>query len=144
MVGAMFVDRRISARISRGEIRQHKSMHSKYRISNWEVKGRREWNFLRSAMLYLLHCCLVDKLCLTLVTPWTEAFQTPLSMGFPKPDTGVSYHFLLQGIFLTQRSNPPLLHFQVDSLPRSLQESLICTLNYAFTILTSFYLLYSS
>ena len=28
-------------------------------------------------------------------------------------------HFLLQGIFPTQRSNPRLLHWQVDSLPRS-------------------------
>ena len=28
-------------------------------------------------------------------------------------------HFLLQGIFLTQGSNPHLLHWQVDSLPLS-------------------------
>ena len=26
----------------------------------------------------------VTKLCLTLVTPWTEAHQAPLSMGFPR------------------------------------------------------------
>ena len=30
-------------------------------------------------------------------------------------DTGVGCHFLLQGIFLTQRLNPHLLHQQVDS-----------------------------
>ena len=30
-------------------------------------------------------------------TPWTAACQTPLSMGFPSKNTGVSIHFLLQG-----------------------------------------------
>ena len=36
---------------------------------------------------------------------------------FPGKNTGVGYHFLLQGIFLTQGLNPGLLHWQVDSLP---------------------------
>ena len=37
---------------------------------------------------------------------------------FPDKDTGVGCHFLLQGIFLTQRLNPCLLgHWQVSSLP---------------------------
>ena len=35
------------------------------------------------------------------VTPWTVAYQAPLSMGFPR--------LLLQGVFLTQGSNPRLL-----------------------------------
>ena len=35
---------------------------------------------------------------------------------FPGKNTGVGCHCLLQGIFLTQRSNPHLLYFQVDSL----------------------------
>ena len=38
----------------------------------------------------------------------------------PGKDTGVGCHFLLQGIFLTQGSNPGLLcllHWQVGSLP---------------------------
>ena len=34
----------------------------------------------------------------------------------------MGYHFLLQGIFLTQGSNPSLLHWQVNSLPLSCQE----------------------
>ena len=38
---------------------------------------------------------LVAKSCPTLVTPWTIAYQTPLSMG-------VGCHFLLQGIFSTR------------------------------------------
>ena len=29
---------------------------------------------------------LVTKLCLTLVTPWTVACQSPLSMGFPRQE----------------------------------------------------------
>ena len=33
---------------------------------------------------------------------WTVAGQAPLSMGFPRRDTGVGCHFFLQGIFLTQ------------------------------------------
>ena len=36
---------------------------------------------------------------------------------FPGENTGVDCHCLLQGIFLTQGSNPCLLHWQVDSLP---------------------------
>ena len=53
---------------------------------------------------------LVTKLCLTPAIPWTIACQAPLSMGFSRQDTGVGSHFLLQGIFLTQESNPGLLH----------------------------------
>ena len=44
----------------------------------------------------------------------------PLSMEFSGKNTGVGYHFLLQGIFPTQGLNPRLLHFlhwQPDSLP---------------------------
>ena len=58
------------------------------------------------------------------VTPWTVARQAPLSMGssrqeywselpcphaMPGINTGVGFHFLLQGIFPTWRSNPRLL-----------------------------------
>ena len=43
------------------------------------------------------------------VTPWTVACQAPLSLGFPRQETGMGCHFLLQGIFLTQGSNPCLL-----------------------------------
>ena len=41
-------------------------------------------------------------------------------MGFPSKNTGVGCHFLLQGIFLTQGSNPRLLcllHWQANFLP---------------------------
>ena len=43
------------------------------------------------------------------VTPWTVAPQAPLSTGFFRQNTGVGCCPLLQGIFLTQGSNPRLL-----------------------------------
>jgi hypothetical protein len=39
-------------------------------------------------------------------TPWTVAYQAPPSWR----SAGVDCHFLLQGIFLTQESNPGLQH----------------------------------
>ena len=53
-------------------------------------------------------------------SPWTVAHQAPLPWDFPGENTGVGCHFLLQGIFSTQGSNPHLLrvwHWQADSLP---------------------------
>ena len=41
------------------------------------------------------------------VTSWTVAHQAPL-WNFPAKNTGVGCHFLLQGIFATQGSNPCL------------------------------------
>ena len=62
----------------------------------------------RWVCLSLLHGGgLVTKLCLTLVTPWTIAHQAPLSTEFSKAKMlRVGCHFLLQGIFPTQESNP--------------------------------------
>ena len=51
-----------------------------------------------------------------LVCPW----------DFPSKNTGVGCHFLLQGFFLTQGSNPHplcLLHWQADCLPLNHLES---------------------
>ena len=44
------------------------------------------------------------------VTPWTEAHQVPLSMGFSSKNTRVGCHALLQGTFLTKGSNVGILH----------------------------------
>ena len=55
-------------------------------------------------------------------TPWTVAYQTPLFMEFPRQESGVACHSLLQGIFPIQGLNLHLLHFlpsQGDSLPLS-------------------------
>ena len=44
------------------------------------------------------------------------AFQALLSMEFPSKNTGVGCHFLLQGIFPAQGSNPGSPALQADSL----------------------------
>ena len=43
------------------------------------------------------------------------AHQAPLSMNSPGNSTGEGYHFLLQGIFPTQRSNPGVPHCSLHS-----------------------------
>ena len=47
----------------------------------------------------------VESISCILVTLWTVACQAPLSMGFPRKNTGVDCQFLLQGIFPIQGSN---------------------------------------
>ena len=42
--------------------------------------------------------------------PWTVAYQVPLSMEFSTQEYWRGCHFLLQGIFPTQGSNPGLPH----------------------------------
>ena len=53
---------------------------------------------------------LVTQLCPTSVTPWTVAARLLSPWNSPGKNTGVGYHFLLQGIFPTQGSNPGPLH----------------------------------
>ena len=48
--------------------------------------------FLHSCQCY--HCLLTQS-CLTLVNPWTVDHQTSLSMGLPRKNTRVDWHFLL-------------------------------------------------
>ena len=52
-------------------------------------------------------------------TPWGIACWAPHLWDFPGMNTRVGCHFLFQGIFPTQGSNPHLLHWQVDSLANS-------------------------
>ena len=49
---------------------------------------------------------------LLFVAPWTVAHQAPLSMEFPRQEYWSGRHHLLQGIFLTQNSNPSFLHYR--------------------------------
>ena len=58
---------------------------------------------------FLLHACVLS--CVRLVaTPWTVIHTRLLCpWDFSGKNAGVSCHFLLQGIFLTQRSNPSLV-----------------------------------
>ena len=66
------------------------------------------------------YACTLSRVSLS-VTPWTVGPQAPLSMEFSRQEywSGVPLP-VLQGIFLTQGSNPSLLcllHWPVDSLP---------------------------
>ena len=72
---------------------------------------------------------LVANLCLTLLTPW---IATPLSMEFPRQDTGVGCHSLLQGIFPTWGWNLDLLHCRWSLYQLRLQGS--STLLLSFTM----------
>ena len=60
--------------------------------------------------------CSAAQLCPTLCDPWTVACQAPLSMDLPDKNTTVGFHFLLQGIFLTQGLDPQYLYWQAGSL----------------------------
>ena len=59
----------------------------------------------------------VTQLCPTLCDPMGYSLPPALSMGFPGKSTGEGYCFLLQGIFLTQGSNPGLSHYRQMLLP---------------------------
>ena len=68
-----------------------------------------------SSVCMLSHFSFVQ-FCATL---WTIALQTPLSRGFSRQEYWSELHAPFQGIFLTQGSNPcllHLLHWQVGSL----------------------------
>ena len=56
------------------------------------------------------YCCLVAKSRLTLVTPWTAAHHTSLSMGFPRQEYQSGLPFPSSEGLPIQRSNPCLLH----------------------------------
>ena len=69
-----------------------------------------------------VHVCSVTQLCPTLQPHGLVAEQTLLSMGFTSKNIGRDFHFLLQGIFLTQGPNLSLLKllwWQVGSSPLS-------------------------
>ena len=67
-------------------------------------------------------CCLVAESCPPLCNPMVCSLSGSSVHGIFK-NTGVGCHFILQGIFHTKGSNPPLLYWQADSLPPSHQES---------------------
>ena len=74
-------------------------------------------------LLVTICCCLVAKLCQTLLKPHgLQPARILCPWDFPDKNIEVGCHFVLRGIFLTQGSNPHLLHWQ-DSLPLSYQGS---------------------
>ena len=87
------------------------------------------WKFIKlypcvlTSLEAYLCCYFVAKSCLTLVTPWTEAHQAPLSMGFPRQEYWSALLFPSPGDLPDQGSNLSVLYWQVDSLWLSHQEN---------------------
>ena len=95
-------------------------------------------------MNYFLICVLI---CLSLLTLQLNRLQPARLLCpwyFPGKNTGTSCHFLLQGILLTQGSNPCLvclLYWHTDSLslvPSFLFSWFLCFLQWNILILVSF------
>ena len=98
----------------------------------------------KSRTRLILHICILSTVymkeskvaqsCLTLCNPWTIACTRLLpqwdSLG---KNTGVGCHFLLQGIFPTQGSNPGLAHCRQTLYCLSHQGSLIHTHTHTHT-----------
>ena len=83
---------------------------------------RHNWATELNWLIYIMTQCVLSHFSHVWlrVTLWTVACHAPLSMGFSSKCTGVGFHFLLQGISLTQRLNQHLWclqQWQVDSLP---------------------------
>ena len=78
--------------------------------------------------------CLVAQSCPTLCDPMDCSLPgSSVYRIIAGKNTGAGCHFLLQGLFQTQRSKPPVLHFlhwQMDSLPVHHRK----TLSYSITI----------
>ena len=80
---------------------------------------RHDWaTELIDSYLYIIHIIYnyfyIFPYMLNYLCPWDS----------PGKNTGVGCHFLVQGIFLTQGSNPCLRHWQADSSPLGTQEAL--------------------
>ena len=114
------------------------------RTSRWDTENAEEYSncFILKNSIYMFYKLLVKVKLLSRVrlfaTPWTVARQAPLSMGFarllcpwdsPGKNTGMGCHFLLQGIFPTQESNPGLLHCRQTLYPLSHQGSHLQTIS---------------
>ena len=75
-------------------------------------------------MLYFAAVVLAAQLCPTLLQfHRLQPSRHLCPWDFPGKNTEVGCYFLFLGIFLTQGSNSPFLHWQVDSLPLSHQAS---------------------
>ena len=124
MLSPVRLERRIQCEISM-EKRQVGSQRVKgLKMPNWWEKSQSVRNRgLSRRKCTLSLCCSVAKVMSdSFVTPWTVLTRILCPWDFPGKNTGVSWHFLLQGISLTQGLNPNLLHWQVNSLPVGYQD----------------------
>ena len=80
-------------------------------IQNDVDRGAGRGDGVDSSIIESVSCSVVSD---SFVIPWTVVFQVLLSMGFPRQEYWSGLPFLLQGIFLTQDSNPVCIG--VDSL----------------------------
>ena len=82
----------------------------------WFILPFKKWfiNYSHCCLLLFSHCHVW-----VFAPPWIVA-RLLCPWGFPSKNTGVGYHFLLQGIFLSQELN---LHWRVDSLPQTTWEA---------------------
>ena len=80
-------------------------------------------NLVSDMHIIWISCESVSTICsfLWVLVTWSYHFAfSYCSWDFPGKNTGMGYHALLQGIFLTQELNPHILrlfHWQMDSLP---------------------------
>ena len=80
---------------------------------------------MKKSFKSLLHACSVTQSCPALRPMDSSPPGFSVHGVFPGKNTEMSCHFLLQGIFSTQGSNPCLMYWQVDSLPPCYLGSLI-------------------
>ena len=78
--------------------------------------------------MYFKSCCLVAKLHLTLVTPWTVVCQSTLSMGFPRQEYWSGLPFPSPGDLSRPEIEPTFRTLQMDSSPTSHLGLFLCTL----------------
>ena len=84
-------------------------------------------------LVHSMYCCLITKMCLTLFL-WPHGLESARHLcpwNFPDKNTVVGCHFLLQGIFPTQGSNPGLLRCRRILYQRSYEGSPITSLVFA-------------
>ena len=76
------------------------------------------WKEVATTLGFMCVLCSVAQLCPTLYDPMDCSPPRLLCpWNFSDKNTGLGFHALLPGIFLTPGSNPCLLHWQLGSLP---------------------------
>ena len=91
-------------------------LHCRLTLYRWAIGHATKKLSMKLGTKGLICCCLVIKCVLLFCDPMDRLF---CPWDFPGKKDGMSYHFLLQRIFLNQGLNPHLPHWQVGSLPLS-------------------------
>ena len=104
-------------------------------ITRWSIQ-KSDWLYSLQVKIHawMLSCFSHVWLFATL---WTVAHQALLSWDSLGKNTRVSYHFLLQGIFPTQGSNPHLLHLMLYTVREKQDLELTVAQNITFLLQNS-------